>query len=68
MDELIRAVARALAHNKISLDKIHSIIIANGWPEEDAFFAIKAGQILHASMVKLEEELNNKPPPFGRKP
>lgn len=66
MDELISAVAKILAKG-ISVDKVHRIILSKGWSEEDAFLAIKAGQNLHDSLAALEKELQNKPPPFGRK-
>lgn len=66
MDELIQAVAKALK-NKHSIKGIHKAILDRGWSEDDAFLAIKAGENLHQAMVRVEEEIKKRPPPFGRR-
>lgn len=67
MDELILAVKRALGIKGMTVEKLHDAIIAKGWSEDDAFLAIKAGQNLYDAIVKQEEELAKRSPPFGRR-
>lgn len=54
MDELIQAVVRALGVGA-SLEDIHDAIIAKGWSEDDAFLAIKAGELLYKTIQEAEE-------------
>lgn len=67
METLIQSVVKALGVGA-SIEDIHDAIIAKGWSEDDAFLAIKAGENLYNAIVKQEEELKNRKPPFGRKP
>jgi hypothetical protein len=54
MDELIQAVVRALGVGA-SIEDIHDAIIAKGWTEDDAFLAIKAGELLYQTIQEAEE-------------
>ena len=63
MDELIQRVFRAL-NIGASIEDIHDAIIQKGWSEEDAFLAIKAGELLYNAISKVEEE---KPKPTFRR-
>lgn len=65
MDALIKVVADALDKGW-SVDKLHDAIIAKGWSEDDAFLAIKAGQLLLKSIK--EAEAAKKQPSFRRVP
>ena len=65
MDSLIRVVADALSKGW-SVEKLHDAILAKGWSEDDAFLAIKAGQLLLKSIQ--EAEAAKKPSPFRRVP
>ncbi len=65
MDKLISAVAKAL-ESGMSLEKIHAIILIKGWSEDDAFLAIKAGELLFQSIKAAEAA--KKPPMFKRVP
>lgn len=65
MDKLIQVVADALGKGW-SVDKLHDAIIAKGWSEDDAFLAIKAGQLLLKAIK--EAEAAKKPPSFRRVP
>jgi hypothetical protein len=67
MDELINAVSGMFGIEGVTLDDIHSAIIAKGWSKEDAFLAIKAGENLYNAKLLQEKELAKQPPPFGRK-
>jgi hypothetical protein len=53
MEELIQAVVRALGVGA-SIEDIHDAIIAKGWTEDDAFLAIKAGEILYKTIEEAE--------------
>lgn len=63
MEELIQAVVRALGVGA-SIEDIHDAIIAKGWTEDDAFLAIKAGEILYKT---IEEAEAAKPQPVFRR-
>lgn len=54
MDELIQAVVRALGVGA-SIEDIHDAIISKGWTEDDAFLAIKAGELLYKTIQEAEE-------------
>jgi len=54
MEELIQAVVRALGVGA-SIEDIHDAIISKGWTEDDAFLAIKAGEILYKTIQEAEE-------------
>ena len=54
MEELIQAVVRALGVGA-SIEDIHDAIIAKGWNEDDAFLAIKAGELLYSTIQEAEE-------------
>lgn len=56
MDKLIKAVAKALSIKSMTIDDIHSAIIAKGWSEEDAYLAIKAGELLYKTIEEAEAE------------
>lgn len=53
MDELIQAVVRALGVGA-STEDIHDAIIGKGWSEDDAFLAIKAGELLYKTIEEAE--------------
>lgn len=59
MEELIQSVVKALGIGA-SIEDIHDAIIERGWSEEDAFLAIKGGELLYNDIVKLEEEKQKK--------
>lgn len=61
MDELIQSVVKALGIGA-SVEDIHDAILEKGWTEDDAFLAIKAGEILYEDIKKLEEERQKKIP------
>ena len=61
MDELIQSVVKALGIGA-SVEDIHDAILEKGWTEDDAFLAIKAGEILYEDIRKLEEERQKKIP------
>jgi hypothetical protein len=67
VEDLIQSVARALGVGA-SIDDIRQSILQRGWSEEDAFLAIKAGEILYQDLLNFEEEKIKRKPPFGRKP
>jgi hypothetical protein len=54
MESLIQAVVRALGVGA-SIESIHDAIIAKGWSEDDAFLAIKAGELLYKTIEEAEE-------------
>ena len=54
MEELIQAVVRALGVG-VSIEDIHDAILDKGWSEEDAFLAIKAGELLYKTIEEAEE-------------
>lgn len=64
MDELILAVSKAFGITGITVEKIHAAIIAKGWSEDDAFLAIKAGELLYKTIQ--EAEAAKKKPTFRR--
>jgi len=67
MEELIKSVATALGVGA-SIEDIHDAIIGKGWSEEDAYLAIKGGELLYADRVKHEEEKAQQKPLFRRVP
>jgi len=54
MEALIQSVVRALGIGA-SIESIHDAIIAKGWSEDDAFLAIKAGELLYKTVSEAEE-------------
>ena len=66
MDEFIMSVYRAL-NVGITTEQIREACLEKNYSEEEIFFGIKAGQNLYDAIVKQEEELKKRPPPFGRK-
>lgn len=66
MEALIQAVVKALRVEGMTVDSIHDAIIAKGWSEDDAFLAIKAGELLYKTIQ--EAELARKKPSFKRVP
>ncbi len=67
MESLILSVANALGVGA-SVEDIHDAIISKGWSEDDAFLAIKAGELLYNDRVKHEEEKAQQKPLFRRVP
>jgi hypothetical protein len=63
MDELISAVAKALEKGW-TVGKIHTTLLAKGWSTDNAFLAIKAGELLFKSIK--EADAAKKPPMSGR--
>lgn len=54
MEDLIQAVVRAMGAGA-SMEDIHDAIIKKGWSEDDAFLAIKAGELLYKTIEEAEE-------------
>lgn len=54
MDNLILSVVTALGIGA-DIEQIHDAIIAKGWSEDEAFLAIKAGEILYQGRVEREQ-------------
>lgn len=65
MDKLIQVVADALDKGW-TVESLHDAILTKGWSEDDAFLAIKAGQLLLKSIK--EAEAAKKQSPFRRVP
>lgn len=63
MDELILSVFRAL-NIGASIEDIREAILEKGWTEEDAFLAIKAGEILYRGIAEVEA---SKPKPMFKR-
>ena len=59
MEDLIQAVVRAL-NVGAPIEDIHDAIIKKGWSEDDAFLAIKAGEILYETIAEAEAEKQKK--------
>jgi hypothetical protein len=66
MEALIQAVVKALGVQGMTTARIHEAIIAKGWSEDDAFLAIKAGELLYKTIQ--EAEAAKKKPAFRRVP
>ena len=66
MDELIMGVFRLLTAGA-TIEDIHEACLTKGWDEATIFLAIKAGQNLYDALAKQKQELDARPPPFGRK-
>lgn len=67
MENLIYAIVKALGTRGVTFENIHDACVTRDWKEDDIFLAFKAAENLYNSIRKQEEELRNRPAPFGRK-
>lgn len=66
MDELIKAVAKALGVGA-STEDIHDSLLSRGLSEDEIFLLIKAGENLYKALEDQQKELAARPAPFGRR-
>lgn len=62
----IQAIAKAIADGN-TLEQIHEAAKEKGWDEETFFLVYQAAKLLHQTVVAKEQEMKNRPLPFGRK-
>jgi hypothetical protein len=65
MEEFIQAIVRALGVGA-TLGQIRDAAIEKGWSEENIFLGMHAAQNLYNAIKQQEQELANRPAPFGR--
>lgn len=66
IEELIQAVVRGLGAGATE-EQIRQAALDKGWASEQVYLALKAGQNLYDAIAQQEEELAQRPAPFGRK-